>query len=827
MLLDHLAKLKYEDQPDYDLMLNVFRSAKQRKNIRDSDLYDWETELSSEVEPTNNMILSPRNQTCDNDAKMRHNQHFYSNYLHENQNYQNAYSNNLAPANEVNGNSIEMVSVRERIKLNRCMRSSNMELNSIDNSPSNSHINNNEQLPRQASSNNEVKARRKLNHPSLDRLSKRNQIDDYFSYIGNNNGNNNESSNVSPPVNMDCFSPNNKNAAARTTQHQEAAKLYRTNLNNSNFDSTCSQKVYGPTQTSLSSTNQLSNRINSKQSTGYNSTAGTAKLQIGSSNQLIMMNCQQQQQQQQHSSNRVFESNGNSNLLDQVKLKSYRAAKEDSQGSISMCSESFYKNQNPNQQQQNQLFPHQHHHQQQQQQPSNQLRNQANNLTCSLNQLAQNAISNLNGNQHQNTNNNNNYYSYNSYNNNSFTSNTTPTSTAGIAIASSSVNNFSRSQLSSFSNSNTNSLLFNSNKQQQQQQQPADFTTAIGMTSSSIIYQSPQTDLDLYLQNDSGIQITPSPSQNNNRHHATTISTATATPQLNELKSLKPPKTPARILSRERSMNNNNNINLPSNHSSIATKNQQTANYNNNNSSSNNYINSNNSFHDTISGHSSRRGAVNNSSILDSDAQSLPQGTYAIKAGPQTVMSQWVVSFDDDDYVDDEDLNELNDEAEKVNGNNNNKYSLENNSNNEDKWDDALSTFNQNEFKKPVRHRLDFDDEPKLNGKQQQQSFNHPYCTTITCSLCSHKPRQNKAEADFKRPQSIDRLGSRNAVDSNNNNTRFDSSQQANNNNSTLLSSLLGKPTCQLSRSTSLISSAYDKKQLSAKLLQMSSKPSS
>lgn len=56
-----------------------------------------------------------------------------------------------------------------------------------------------------------------------------------------------------------------------------------------------------------------------------------------------------------------------------------------------------------------------------------------------------------------------------------------------------------------------------------------------------------------------------------------------------------------------------------------------------------------------------------NLSILDSDAQSLPQGTFAIKAGPQTVMSQWVVTLDDGD-VEDDDEDEDEDEEDEAGG---------------------------------------------------------------------------------------------------------------------------------------------------------------
>jgi hypothetical protein len=113
---------------------------------------------------------------------------------------------------------------------------------------------------------------------------------------------------------------------------------------------------------------------------------------------------------------------------------------------------------------------------------------------------------------------------------------------------------------------------------------------------------------------------------------------------------LKPPKTPSRMYSRDRS-----------NHSmSVIYSTTSSTNKNNENASS------------TVREHLSRRTSSSNNnnhnnshiSMLDSDAQSLPQGTFAIKAGPATIMSQWVVTLDDgDDCDEDEDDGEDHDEA--------------------------------------------------------------------------------------------------------------------------------------------------------------------
>lgn len=46
--LEHIQDLRYEDKPNYELLMNVFKTSMARKNIKDSDLYDWEKESIEE-----------------------------------------------------------------------------------------------------------------------------------------------------------------------------------------------------------------------------------------------------------------------------------------------------------------------------------------------------------------------------------------------------------------------------------------------------------------------------------------------------------------------------------------------------------------------------------------------------------------------------------------------------------------------------------------------------------------------------------------------------------------------------------------------------------
>ncbi|ESO83515.1 hypothetical protein LOTGIDRAFT_133319 [Lottia gigantea] len=41
-ILEHIQKLEYYDKPDYNMLHNLFEQCMRRKNIKDSDAYDWE-----------------------------------------------------------------------------------------------------------------------------------------------------------------------------------------------------------------------------------------------------------------------------------------------------------------------------------------------------------------------------------------------------------------------------------------------------------------------------------------------------------------------------------------------------------------------------------------------------------------------------------------------------------------------------------------------------------------------------------------------------------------------------------------------------------------
>ncbi len=94
-----------------------------------------------------------------------------------------------------------------------------------------------------------------------------------------------------------------------------------------------------------------------------------------------------------------------------------------------------------------------------------------------------------------------------------------------------------------------------------------------------------------------------------------------------------------------------------------------TSNNNNKNEASNNekeHISRRSNSSTNVNNNNNSISHNHNLSMIDSDAQSLPQGTFAIKAGPQTIMSQWVVTLDDgdDDDEDDEGEDGVNDDEE-------------------------------------------------------------------------------------------------------------------------------------------------------------------
>jgi hypothetical protein len=106
----------------------------------------------------------------------------------------------------------------------------------------------------------------------------------------------------------------------------------------------------------------------------------------------------------------------------------------------------------------------------------------------------------------------------------------TPQSTAGMALATAlgittSTNKSSQLNSNSYSiNSNTNNKpLSNIPNTNAKMNNSLDYTTPIGITSSSI-YQSPSHDMDLFQQNDSGILVNSNNTTNNNSTINTNVS---------------------------------------------------------------------------------------------------------------------------------------------------------------------------------------------------------------------------------------------------------------------------------------------------------------
>jgi hypothetical protein len=301
--------------------------------------------------------------------------------------------------------------------------------------------------------------------------------------------------------------------------------------------------------------------------------------------------------------------------------------------------------------------------------------------------------------------------------------------------------------------------------------------------------------MDLYQQNDSGIMMQTT---TNNPNSANTNTNPT-------LGNLKPPKTPSRMYSRDRS-----------NHSmSVAYSKNKNRGNEDLNESINHSMNNNQ--------HLSRRNssAANNLSVLDSDAQSLPQGTYAIKAGPQTVMSQWVITLDDGEDEDDEDdcdedgdlegnnnvevcddvMN--NQEIPSVTGLlvqnhiNNHKNNVNNNvstvlSDPEEKWEDALasrldllstSSVNNRNSPNPIKEILKQQQQNKLNEsnishsnstrirKQQNATNNNKYLQhSMSDNLVNYELNLNEA-AEISKQEALQNLQQRaynNLMESNN-----------------------------------------------------------
>lgn len=57
--LEQIQSLRYEDEPDYDLLQSFFRSAITRRGYKESDLFDWERENSVDEDNTPPFVPVP------------------------------------------------------------------------------------------------------------------------------------------------------------------------------------------------------------------------------------------------------------------------------------------------------------------------------------------------------------------------------------------------------------------------------------------------------------------------------------------------------------------------------------------------------------------------------------------------------------------------------------------------------------------------------------------------------------------------------------------------------------------------------------------------
>ena len=676
VFLNHISELKYEDAPNYDLLLQVFREAKKRKNIRDNDPYDWEKLSPNEMavdsngniatinngreevvmnnmvvaakynEQTHNMIVDNRHQRINYPPP----QYYFMNQQHQyTQQYQNmvAHANNGGAPPENMSQFINSQAMTQEFLAGTA--NSNFMFNNNNNNINNNATHSNDPHVLNEISNMNQAQRRKVTR-SATRISRHGD--------------------EMPP----SFSANDKMA--------ENGGCMDSEMNSGKggmMDSTCSQR--GFPMSSLTNTaallsnpknpnheltlNAIHNRqrragsaFNLLDKNGHPDSDHAAQMgarnmhpnvsqHVASASKMAFLNLQYQQNfnsspqkmhvnqthqsrsygiSQPNTASNMMSNNNNSNLkLSQMShnnisrsTSNYRN-KEDSQGSISMCSESYMKNQFFSQQQQIMTPKHAI------QIPNQQAINQQNQQFAML----------------MSANTNTNY-------NNSFPSCTPTSTTAGMAIASAYLNNIANSNNNINNNHNHNnstksqvsSYTTHTNKGQCGYQTTANggatsskngattdyYTTAIGVTSSSVIYQSPQADLETYLQNDSGILSagsikTPKMAASRLAKTPTPSNLDSSPAVVHSGDNLKPPKMPSRYQSKDRG---DKEITVKRNLASAILSNSLSA--------------------------------AGNLSLMDSEAQSLPQCTYAIKAGPQTLMSQWVISLDDD--MDDEGIDE-------------------------------------------------------------------------------------------------------------------------------------------------------------------------
>lgn len=705
VFLNHISELKYEEPPNYDLLLQVFREAKKRKNIRDNDPYDWEkfapqneqivvdsngninnngrdelinnnnnnlTAVRCPDQAQNmNMIVDPRNQRINYPPPQ------YYNFMNQQLQYTN-YTNMIAAKNGAPENVTQFLNSQEMTQEflagSANFTNNNNNFNVIN--PNDPHVLNEISNMNQAQ-------RRKVTR-SQTRLSRHgDEMQPSFSAANDKmvesggcmDSDMNSAGRGGGGGGMMDSTCSQRGFPASSLTNNTAALLSNNSKNHANHELNATLNAIHSRQrrsgSAVNHHNPDSDHAIAMAPRGGNMNHPNVAQHVASASKMAFLNNLQYQQQQQqnfnsspqpmhtnqtHQSrsyginhqqsntaamNMMMINNNNSNMkLSQMShnnisrsTSNYRN-KEDSQGSISMCSESYMKNQFFSQQQQIMTpkhgvqIPNQQYQQQQQQQAMMRQDQQQ--------QFAAAMLSSANTNTNYN---------------NSFPSCTPTSTTANMAIASAYLNNIANGNNNNNNNNHNNSTKSqvssytthtnkggqciyhttgNGTSSSKNGATTDYYTTAIGVTSSSVIYQSPQADLETYLQNDSGILSAGSIKTPKTTVVSRLAVVKTSTPSNNydtspaagagahSSDNLKPPKMPSRYQTKERATD----------------KADMTVKRNLANSLS----------------------ATGNLSLMDSEAQSLPQCTYAIKAGPQTIMSQWVVSLNDD--MDDEGIDE-------------------------------------------------------------------------------------------------------------------------------------------------------------------------
>ena len=559
--LEHVQELKYEDRPDYDLLLDVFHASIQRKGIKEADLFDWEKDqVNAQMNAINaddeqqQMINQLQNTfavaglcttTATNRANLIDNQTNNNNNTNNtNLNANHQFSSHKAAAHLAQTQATN--TIHNALLFNTTTATSMLNgtaaiagANQTTN-PTTQHLIDNVITNPKTNVN---QTKKEPNHPRQTTHHTTTQNDT------NNNQNYKETS-------INNSLRDNNNFSQQSYGNSSVKRLTNTNTNtNANANAI--------TNTNNNNNNQSAASNHSTRNKNFN---GKSRIEIGSAAiAAVAAQCANAAAIQAGATT----PNTNNNYTNVIQQQQQQRYKNTVDSSLSICSESNRNNTN-NQRQK--------HHQQQLNNNNNNNNNNnsnSNSNNCAAQQMASGVVS-------------------------SFPSVTPSSMTTNAILQTNASKMYKQSQTSSQSLRQTNSSAIVMPKNSLNNS--IDYTTPIGVYSSSI-FQSPQIDMELYQANDSGI--------------------VTCTPNTSNVPSLKPPKTPTRVYSRDRSVNK---LDYVSNSTSI-------------------------------NGHLSKRNntSTNNMSMLDSDAQSLPQATFAIKAGPQTLISQWVVTLDDGDEDDDQD----------------------------------------------------------------------------------------------------------------------------------------------------------------------------